>query len=72
MYKHLLIATDGSELSERSARHGIALAWEANSADCDLIVMDSHGRRGIAGFLIGNETVRTLTHSSIPLLVYRE
>ena len=146
MYKHLLIATDGSELSERSARHGIALAkalnakvtavtvsapWEsiavgevktvglvdeyqkhtaeaaktllervsraaseaglscrtehvsdahayraiiglANSAGCDLIVMGSHGRRGIAGLLIGSETVKTLTHSNIPLLVYRE
>lgn len=38
---------------------------------CDLIFMASHGRRGIAGLLLGSETQKVLTHSKIPVLVYR-
>ncbi len=38
---------------------------------CDLIVMASHGRRGVAALLVGSETSKVLTHSSIPVLVYR-
>jgi len=38
---------------------------------CDLILMASHGRRGIEGFLLGSETQKVLTHSQIPVLVYR-
>ena len=37
---------------------------------CDLIFMASHGRRGLAGLLLGSETQRVLTHSRIPVLVY--
>lgn len=146
MYRHLLIATDGSELSLKAAAQGIELAkavgakvtamavtapwrsiavgevaaaipaesyekqaaagaaemlakvqtlaaaaglacdgvhashvhpWEAildaaQKQACDLVVMGSHGRRGIAGLLLGSETVKVLTHSKIPVLVYRE
>lgn len=146
MYKHLLIAIDGSELSDKALRQGLELAkalsgritlmhvtapwtsvavgeiaimfppqeYEANMAaaaekllakakaeadaanvpsttvhvsdpqpykaiiaqaeslSVDLIVMGSHGRRGIAGLLLGSETTKTLTHSRIPVLVYRE
>lgn len=146
MYKHLLIAVDGSELSDKALRHGVGLAkalnakttivhvtppwasiavgeiavmfppqeYEANMAEaatqllarmsklaetagvaaatvhvsdphpdkailataeksgCDLVVMGSHGRRGIAGLLLGSVTARTLTHSKVPVLVYRE
>lgn len=39
---------------------------------CDLIVVGSHGRRGIEGLVLGSETVKVLTHSRIPVLVYRE
>src|SRR5271166_5720072 len=39
---------------------------------CDLIVMASHGRRGISAIVLGSETVKVLTHSIIPVLVYRE
>jgi nucleotide-binding universal stress UspA family protein len=51
-------------------------AWEAivkaaRSRKCDLIVMASHGRRGIAGFLLGSETQKVLTHSKVPVLVCR-
>ena len=43
----------------------------ARSRGCDLIVMASHGRRGIKGFLLGSETQRVLTHSDIPTLIWR-
>lgn len=43
----------------------------AEKQGCDLIVMASHGRRGIAGFILGSETTKVLTHSKIPVLVVR-
>ena len=43
----------------------------ANAKGCDLIFMASHGRRGIAGLLMGSETHKVLTHTMIPVLVYR-
>jgi nucleotide-binding universal stress UspA family protein len=50
--------------------------WEgilktARAKRCDLIVMASHGRRGLAGLLLGSETTKVLTHSKIPVLVCR-
>jgi nucleotide-binding universal stress UspA family protein len=50
--------------------------WEgivsaARAKKCDLIVMASHGRRGLAGLLLGSETTKVLTHSKIPVLVCR-
>jgi nucleotide-binding universal stress UspA family protein len=38
---------------------------------CDLICMASHGRRGLAGVVLGSETNKVLTHSTIPVLVMR-
>jgi len=38
---------------------------------CDLIVMASHGRRGVSALMLGSETVKVLTHSTVPVLVYR-
>ena len=43
----------------------------AKARDCDLIVMASHGRRGVSALLLGSETTKVLTHSTIPVLVYR-
>jgi nucleotide-binding universal stress UspA family protein len=43
----------------------------ARGKRCDAIVMASHGRRGIAGLLLGSETTKVLTHSKIPVLVCR-
>lgn len=145
MYKHILVATDGSELSERAIQHAVALAqalqakltalhvirpwrtvapgeimiafpeseyrkgaevaagkylevakeaaqdkgvpcqtkwveheqpWKAiiSTAEtnaCDLIVMASHGRKGLAALFIGSETQKVLGHSKIPVLVCR-
>ena len=48
-----------------------AIIEEAGREKCDLIVMASHGRRGLEGFLLGSETQKVLTHSTIPVLVYR-
>ena len=48
-----------------------AIIEAADTSGCDLIFMASHGRRGFSGFLLGSETQRVLTHSKIPVLVYR-
>ena len=147
MFKHILVPTDGSELSTRNVKHAVGFASEAqakitflyakpdypialygegalidpttpaafaeiadkqaqdvldaceklaqaenvvcaflsitsdipyeaiiegaNVSGCDLIFMASHGRRGISGLLLGSETQKVLTHSKIPVLVYR-
>jgi nucleotide-binding universal stress UspA family protein len=147
MYKHLLVPTDGSELSGKAVSHAIGLAralgarmtafyaspeyptpivaegivlepvsledyearaneeaqailkpvvqqaeaagvscntehliasvpWEAilniaKKVDADAIVMASHGRRGLSAMLLGSETQRVLTHSTVPVIVVR-
>ena len=145
MYKHILLPTDGSELSQSAVEYGISLAKSvgakvtgvavtepfhmlaadaamltdtaetykhrvkqlatkhlahvketaahagvdcegvavehehpykaiidtAKAKGCDLIIMASHGRRGISAIVLGSETVKVLTHSSIPVLVFR-
>ena len=43
----------------------------ATERGCDLIVMASHGRRGVKGLLLGSETQKVLTHGTVPVLVYR-
>ena len=48
-----------------------AIINTADSKGCDLIVMASHGRRGISSIVLGSETVKVLTHCKIPVLVYR-
>ena len=145
MYKHILIPTDGSELSAKAITEGVALAKALNAEvtaitvsetfhtfslnplvvtdmpeqyekdsdaraekylretenaakaagvpyegihvihdypyeaiiaaakerGCDLIVMASHGRKGMSAVVLGSETVKVLTHSNIPTLVCR-
>ncbi len=148
MYKHILIATDGSELADKGVEHGLALAkplgakvtvltvteplsatavqaavqggmdnplglYEhqmdeevqklsdpimkkaaelgvtveveretdefpaeaiirtAKRKGCDLIVMSSHGRRGVSKFLLGSQTSEVLVHTTIPVHVIR-
>ena len=51
-------------------------AWEAildhaKNQQCDLIVMASHGRRGVAALLLGSETQRVLIHSLLPVLIVK-
>lgn len=145
MYRHILVATDGSELSDKALRQGFELAkglgaqatvitvsptFRTFSGDaymatvtpdqfrddcraeaqriltaareaaskagvpcegvhveddrpyqaiidmatkkgCDLIVMASHGRKGVSALLLGSETTKVLTHTQIPVLVCR-
>ncbi len=44
---------------------------EAKARGCDLIVMSSHGRRGLAKFVLGSQATRVLTHSDVPMLICR-
>jgi nucleotide-binding universal stress UspA family protein len=48
-----------------------AIIRAARSKRCDLIVMASHGRRGISALLLGSETSKVLTHSKVPVVVCR-
>ena len=43
----------------------------ATKHGCDLVVMASHGRKGIRRILLGSETQHVLTHSTVPVLVLR-
>ena len=48
-----------------------AIITTAKEKGCDLIVMASHGKKGITGELVGSETARVITNCKIPVLVYR-
>jgi nucleotide-binding universal stress UspA family protein len=72
-------------VADAAQRAGVACACESEVAEdpyqaiidkarergCDLIVMASHGRRGVKAALLGSETQKVLVHSAIPVLVYR-
>ena len=55
----------------KSAQPYEAIIEAAAKKECDLIIMASHGRRGVGALLLGSETQKVLTHSKIPVLVYR-
>jgi nucleotide-binding universal stress UspA family protein len=48
-----------------------AIIDAAKKKKCDLILMASHGRRGLSGLVLGSETHKVLIHSKIPVLVCR-
>ena len=48
-----------------------AILAAARKHKCEVIVMASHGRRGVSALLLGSETQKVLTHSKIPVLVVR-
>ena len=48
-----------------------AIIDHAKRENCDLLVMASHGRRGVASLLLGSETQKVLTHTTVPVLVVR-
>ncbi len=48
-----------------------AILDHAKAQQCDLIVMASHGRRGVAALLLGSETQRVLIHSTLPVLIVK-
>jgi len=47
-----------------------AIIDAARDKGCDLIMMASHGRRGVRGLLLGSETHKVLTHTKLPVLVW--
>jgi nucleotide-binding universal stress UspA family protein len=55
----------------KSVLVGEAIISTAKKNKCDLIVMASHGRKGVKRLLLGSETQHVLTHSDIPVLVLR-
>jgi nucleotide-binding universal stress UspA family protein len=63
-----VICDTASSVSDHSYEEIIRVAGERR---CDLIVMASHGLKGLQGLLLGSETQKVLTHSTIPVLVYR-
>jgi nucleotide-binding universal stress UspA family protein len=54
-----------------NARAYEAIIAAASDRDCDLIVMGSHGRGGLSAIVLGSVTNKVLTHTKIPVLVYR-
>ena len=74
-----------AKITERAKEAGVKadavcvmgdIAYEAiieacKKQKCDVIVMASHGRRGVSGLLLGSETSKVLTHSKVPVLVVR-
>ena len=48
-----------------------AIIEQSKKHDCDVVFMASHGRQGFAAVLLGSETQKVLTHSQIPVMVYR-
>jgi nucleotide-binding universal stress UspA family protein len=59
------------EVVEASDQPYEAIVRTAEEKHCDLILMASHGKRGIQALLLGSVTQKVLTHSRIPVLVYR-
>lgn len=58
-------------VTSRSDLVAEAIIAAAKKQKCDLIVMASHGRKGLKRILLGSETQHVLTHSSVPVLVLR-
>jgi nucleotide-binding universal stress UspA family protein len=48
-----------------------AIIRTAEEKHCDLIAMASHGRKGVKGMILGSETQKVLTHTKLPVLVFR-
>ena len=72
----VVVAADKAGLPCQAFTVEAAHPWEAivdhaKTQSCDLIVMASHGRRGVSALLLGSETTRVLVHSEVPVLVVR-
>jgi len=64
----------GAQCTTRIVKH--AQPWQgilkvARAAQCDAIVMPTHGRGGIGGLILGSETQHVLARSKIPVVVIR-
>ncbi len=63
------VALSTIQVEDREPWH--AIIEVAKQKGADLIVMASHGRRGVSAMVLGSETQKLLTHSTVPVLVYR-
>jgi nucleotide-binding universal stress UspA family protein len=63
------ITCDTLHVVDRSPAEGIIDI--ANAGGCDLIVMTSHGRRGVGRLILGSQANEVVTRSTIPVLVCR-
>ena len=85
MFKHILIPTDGSPVSAKAVKAGVAfepvvqttsrpyegIVETAKKRKCDLILMSSHGHRGFSRLLLGSVADKVIQLSKVPVLVYR-
>ena len=62
---------DAKICSKKSFSPSEAIMEVCDELGCDLIFMASHGRKGIAAVLLGSETQKVLTHSKVPVMVFR-
>ena len=60
-----------STLCDTSDHPYDAILRTCEAQGCDLVLMTSHGRKGLAAVLLGSETRKVLTHSKVPVLVVR-
>ena len=60
-----------STVCETSDHPYDAILRTCDTSGCDLILMTSHGRKGLAAVLLGSETRKVLTHAKVPVLVVR-
>ena len=63
------VSCDLVHVQDQHPAEGIVAA--AKEKDCDLIVMASHGRRGVSRMLLGSQANEVLTHSKVPALIVR-
>jgi nucleotide-binding universal stress UspA family protein len=63
---------DVETLHVEEIRPAEAIIEMAREKDCNLIVMASHGRRGLSRLLLGSQTMEVLTYSPVPVLVIRD
>jgi nucleotide-binding universal stress UspA family protein len=63
------VSADTLKVEDRHPHAAIIAAAKSRSAD--MILMASHGRSGIKAVLLGSVTQKVLTHSGLPVLVYR-
>ena len=59
-------------MSVNEAFPATTIVAAAKAKGCDLIVVGSHGRGGVARFFLGSETVKILSLATIPVLVHRD
>lgn len=64
------VACEAIHQSDSAAWH--AIIETAASANCDVIVMGSHGRGGLVSLIMGSQTQRVLHHTDLPVLVVRK